>query len=84
MCQYDDCSDCSNMRCIKGAVRGVMDADPDEYYCDVNPDYFCGDREYDEDGEELHCPNYSNYTYEDYLWDDGDRKYDEMRDEGLL
>ena len=40
------CESCRKIGFIKGACRGVMDCDPDEYYCEADNDfYFCCDDE---------------------------------------
>lgn len=40
----DKCNECSHARFKRGTSRGVMDCDPDEYWCDVDQDeYFCAD-----------------------------------------
>lgn len=45
MCRQ--CEDCGHSCCRRGAVRGIMDADPDEYWCDANEDeyYYADDDE---------------------------------------
>ena len=79
----DCCETCGWARFRRGACRGVMDCDPDEYWCECDNEYFYGEREYDEDGEELDCEDYSYYDpYEDYYYDDrADYYYDQMKDE---
>ena len=42
MCRQ--CEDCIHSKFMKGSVRGIMDADPDEYWCDADEDfYYCSD-----------------------------------------
>ena len=38
MCRQ--CEDCGHACFKRGAVRGVMDCDPDEYWCDANEDEY--------------------------------------------
>ena len=75
----DKCSECSHARFKRGTSRGVMDCDPDEYWCDVGQEeYFCADEtEFDID-----CPDFNNINYDepdpDYLYDLWrDLKYEE-------
>ena len=52
---------------MRGHQRGIMDCDPDEYWCDCGCDYFDGYREYDEEGEELPCEHFRvSRWFEDY------------------
>lgn len=61
------CADCINSKCLKGHQRGIMDCDPDEYYCECDNEYYEGERQYDEDGEELPCEDFrSRDWYEEY------------------
>ena len=40
----DKCNECGHARFRRGTSRGVMDCDPDEYWCDVDPEeYFYAD-----------------------------------------
>lgn len=41
------CENCVHSKFSRGAVRGVMDCDPDEYWCDANEDeyYYSDDDE---------------------------------------
>ena len=80
------CNECANCHFYKGAVRGIMDADPDELDCDAGEyDFFFQDWEKDEFGDLIECPSYHYSWYDDYYPDDyADRRYDEMRDEGLI
>ena len=58
---------CINARFMRGHQRGIMDCDPDEYWCDCGCDYFDGYREYDEEGEELPCEHFRvSRWFEDY------------------
>jgi len=53
-----------------------MDCDPDEYWCECDDEHF-----YDDSLDD--CPNfryYDPYDPDDYA----DRRYDELRDEGLI
>ena len=34
------CENCSHSKFCKGSVRGIMDADPDEYWCSANEDEY--------------------------------------------
>lgn len=36
----NSCEDCINAKMRKGCVRGIMDADPDEYWCEANEDFY--------------------------------------------
>lgn len=45
------CYECCNYRFCKGSVRGVMDADPDEYWCEEDCENFL--EVYDEEDCEL-------------------------------
>ena len=61
------CEDCYWCRVIRGQQRGIMDCDPDEWYCEADEDeFFFTDWEYDEDGEVIECPSFS----ENYFLDD--------------
>lgn len=75
----DKCNECIHARFKRGTSRGVMDCDPDEYWCDVDQEeYFCADEtEFDID-----CPDFNNINYDepdpDYLYDLWrDLKYEE-------
>ena len=75
----DKCNECSHAKFRHGTSRGVMDCDPDEYWCDVDQEeYFCADEtEFDID-----CPDFNNINYDepdpDYLYDLWrDLKYEE-------
>ncbi len=59
----DDCLTCRYMCTKYFRPRGIMDCDPPESYCSCNQDYFDGDREYNEDGEELGCEHYAEREY---------------------
>ena len=63
--KYDNCEDCIHAKFQRGIQRGVMDCDPDEYWCSMDDPYFNGEREYDEDGEELWCPYYRERGWDD-------------------
>ena len=56
----DKCDECIHARFKRGTSRGVMDCDPDEYWCDVDQEeYFCADEtEFDID-----CPDFNNINY---------------------
>ena len=38
MCRQ--CEDCGHACFQRGSVRGIMDADPDEYWCSANEDEY--------------------------------------------
>ena len=75
----EKCNECIHTRFRRGASRGVMDCDPDEYWCDVGQDeYFCAD----DDEFDIDCPDFSEADYDepdpDYLYDLWrDLKYEE-------
>ena len=63
----DKCNECIHARFRRGTSRGVMDCDPDEYWCDVDQDeYFYTD-------DDIDCPDFSESDYDepnpDYLYD---------------
>lgn len=58
------CNECAFCHYYRGAQRGIMDCDPDEYDCDVGEDdFFFTEWEYDEDGEVIECPSYQDSEY---------------------
>ena len=75
----DKCNECIHARFKQGTSRGVMDCDPDEYWCDVGQEeYFCAD----ETEFGIDCPDFNNINYDepdpDYLYDLWrDLKYEE-------
>lgn len=75
----DKCDECIHARFKRGTSRGVMDCDPDEYWCDVDQEeYFCAD----ETELDIDCPDFNNINYDepdpDYLYDLWrDLKYEE-------
>jgi len=77
-----NCEECAHNCFEKGAVRGVMDCDPDEHWCDKWNDLYLMEKEeidwLDADEideiEENGCPDfeyndYDPYGYDDYLAD---------------
>ena len=75
----DKCNECIHAKFRRGTSRGVMDCNPNEYWCDVDQEeYFCADEtEFDID-----CPDFNNINYDepdpDYLYDLWrDLKYEE-------
>ena len=75
----DKCNECIHARFKRGTSRGVMDCDPDEYWCDVDQEeYFYAD----ETEVDIDCPDFNNINYDepdpDYLYDLWrDLKYEE-------
>ena len=54
------CENCIHNKHHTGACRGLMDCDPDEDWCELDNDYYGGERQYDEETEEeLDCEDYS-------------------------
>lgn len=47
--QQVKCEDCIHFAAIKGNIRGVMDADPDECYCELGLDDTLGSCEHGEE-----------------------------------
>ena len=65
------CNECAFCRVIRGRQRGVMDCDPDEWYCSENQDdFFFTEWDYDEDEDEvIECPEFRDgydYWYPDF------------------
>lgn len=65
-----NCDECVHCKFIKGSVRGIMDADPDEYYCKIdsenfNEDVDCEDFEYSDPLDHY----YGQYDAADYYYD---------------
>lgn len=61
------CDECKHLKFIRGAVRGIMDADPDEWVCRMDEDeFFYQDWEEDEEtGETIECPWFAE---QDWGW----------------
>lgn len=64
------CEECDHNMCIRGTVRGIMDADPDEWYCYMDEDdFYYQDWEEDEEtGEVVECPSFREKDWYGENW----------------